>query len=89
MGDEQSDERQNAIMTKLEWGVVFSVLASSASIIFSAGVIWTTVQQHEREIAFLKANDASGTDRLARIETKLDIVVSEYVDSAKDRKAIK
>jgi hypothetical protein len=69
---EQEDRK---IMTKLEWGVVFSVLASAASILFSAGVVWTTVQVHEREISALKASRDETTDRLARIETKLDILL--------------
>jgi hypothetical protein len=69
------NQEDRKVMTKLEWGVVFSVLASAASILFSAGVVWTTVQVHEREIAALKASRDETTDRLARIETKLDILL--------------
>ena len=66
-----------SLMTRLEWGVLFSVLASAASLIFTAGVVWTTVQTHDRDITALKARDAATTDRLARIETKLDIILAD------------
>lgn len=74
----EQDIRQGEIriMTRLEWGVLFSVIVSAASLIFSAGVVWTTVQTHDRDIATLKAKDAINTDRLARIETKLDLVLA-------------
>ena len=76
---EQSKENSAVMLTKLEWGVVLSLLASAGSIIFSAGIIWTTVQQHDREILMLKAKADENTDRLARIETKLDIVISDQL----------
>lgn len=62
-------------MGKLEWGVIISFLISAGSAVFSTGVIWTTVQVHDREIAELKAEGGKNTDRLARIETKLDILL--------------
>lgn len=71
------------ILTKLEWGVVLSLLASAGSIVFSAGIIWTTVQQHDREIIALKMKSDENTDRLARIETKLDIVISDHMKGDK------
>lgn len=77
------NDEVRTVMSKLEWGVLFSVLASAGSIIFSAGIVWTTVQVHEREIASLKSKDDENTDRLARIETKLDIIISEKVEKAK------
>jgi hypothetical protein len=68
-------------MTKLEWGVVFSLLASSASIIFSAGVIWTKLQQHDADISVLKVASGTNIDRLARIETKLDVILADKAAS--------
>lgn len=80
MNSQPKPSENGAIMlTKLEWGVVLSLLASAGSIIFSAGIIWTTVQQHDREILMLKAKADENTDRLARIETKLDIVISDQL----------
>jgi hypothetical protein len=69
------DREERSVMTKLEWGVVFSVLASAGSIVFSAGVIWTTVKVHDAQIAELRNKDSQNTDRLARIETKLDLLL--------------
>lgn len=70
-------EETRSAMTKLEWGVVFSVLASAGSILFSAGIVWSKVQTHEAAIAELKAKGDATTDRLARIETKLDIILAD------------
>lgn len=69
------DQEERSTMTKLEWGVVFSVIASAASILFSAGVVWTTVQVHDSKITTLESKADANTDRLARIETKLDILL--------------
>lgn len=66
-------------MTRLEWGVIVSILISAGSLIFSAGVVWTTVQVHDRDISTLKAQAVSNTDRLARIETKLDVMLASRV----------
>ena len=83
MTNQPKPSENGAIMlTKLEWGVVLSLLASAGSIIFSAGIIWTTVQQHDREILMLKTKADENTDRLARIETKLDIVISDQLKGA-------
>lgn len=65
------------MMTKLEWGVIFSILAASVNIVFSAAVVWTTVQVHDRDIDALKTQSAGDVDRLARIETKLDLILTE------------
>lgn len=70
---EQEPRRE---MNRLEWGVIFSVLVSAASLIFSAGVIWTKVNWHDQEITALQAKDGATTDRLARIETKLDFIIA-------------
>ncbi|WP_138956780.1 hypothetical protein [Sphingomonas sp. KC8] len=69
-------------MTKLEWGVVFSVLASAASLIFSAGVVWTTVQVHDRDISALKTKGDETTDRLARMETKIDMLLEQRISKS-------
>jgi len=75
-------DKVSRTMTKLEWGVLFSIVVSAASMVFSAGVIWTTVQVHEREITMLKQKDGATTDRLARIETKLDIIIVDRMSNS-------
>ena len=74
------EDSTRSTMTKLEWGVLFSVIVSASSLIFSAGVVWTTVQIHEKEIGQLMEGDRSQTDRLARIETKLDLILSNKTE---------
>lgn len=70
------------MMTKLEWGVIFSVLASAASLIFTGGVVWTKLQMHDVDIAALKVAASGNVDRLARIETKLDLIISDRAAAA-------
>lgn len=69
------------MMTKLEWGVIIAILTASANIVFSAAVVWTTMQVHDRDIETLKRQSAGDVDRLARIETKLDLILSERARS--------
>lgn len=77
MPDQQDAPVKVGILSKLELGVVLSLITSAGSVVFSAGIIWTTVQQHDREIIALKLKSDENTDRLARIETKLDLLLDE------------
>lgn len=70
-------------MTKLEWGVIFSLLASAGSILFSAGIVWQKVQANDVRIATLETSADKNTDRLARIETKLDIIIFDQSGAKK------
>lgn len=72
------DSEGRSLMTKLEWGVIIAILTASANIVFSAAVVWTTMQVHDRDIEALKRQSAGDVDRLARIETKLDIMLSDH-----------
>ena len=74
---EDQDAKSRSTMTRLEWGVVFSMLASASSIIFSAGVVWSKLQNQETQIKDLQIADHDQVDRLARIETKLDLILEE------------
>lgn len=62
---------------KTDWAVVFAVVTSAASLVFSAGIVWANDQKQDADIAALKASDRSAYDRLARIETKLDIILAD------------
>ena len=75
----EQSEGKSVLLTKLELGVVLSLIVSASSVVFSAGIVWTTVQVHDREIIALKVKDQENTDRLARIETKLDLVLGDKV----------
>jgi len=77
----------NRIVGKLEIGVIVSLLIAASSAIFSYAVVYTTVQQHdrdiieirqrhERDVMEIRQQESSVTDRLARIETKLDLLVA-------------
>lgn len=68
---------------KPDWAVVFAVVCSAASLVFSAGIVWANDQKQDAEIGLLKINDRSAYDRLARIETKLDIILADRKGSDK------
>lgn len=75
MADETTKDEGSLKMTRLEWGVLFSVIVSAASLIFSAGVVWTTVQTHDRAIQDLQTSRNSSIERLASIEAKIDLML--------------
>lgn len=54
-------------LKRAEWGVVLSLIVSALNLAWTAGVVWTQVQDHDR--------------RLAKIESRLDDMVTT-VDSA-------
>jgi hypothetical protein len=71
-----SEEQPSSGMAVLErLGIIVSLLLSAGSVLFSFGILWTKVQQNEADIVIIKASNISQIDRLARIETKLDIVL--------------
>ena len=73
------EEGTNREMTRLEWGVIVSLIVSAGSIVFTAGIVWQKVQANDVRISTLEATNATNTDRLARIETKLDLIISERI----------
>ena len=68
--------------TKLEWGVILSIMTSAACLIFTGGFVYGQVQANSREIARLRDEGDKTTDRLARIETKVDILVEAKTGKA-------
>lgn len=63
--------------TKVEWGVIVSLCGSAASLVFTAGFLWGQVQANTKEIDSLRQSNTDTVDRLARIETKLDIILTK------------
>jgi hypothetical protein len=68
---------------KLEWGVIFSILFSGASTLFSAGILYSDVRSHERRIMIIETKSEGVTERLARIESNLDFLVEQYKQERK------
>lgn len=64
-------ESQGTRVNRAEWGVILSLLLSAASIVFSAGVIWTTVQQQAIDIRDLKSKSDSQAEKLTRIDANV------------------
>lgn len=66
-----TEENQGARVNRAEWGVILSLLLSAASIVFSAGVIWTTVQQHSSDINDLRDKSDDQAEKLTRIDANV------------------
>jgi hypothetical protein len=68
---------------KLEWGVIFSMLVSGGSAIFSAGILYGDVKDHDRRLMVIETKSEGVTERLARIESNLDFLVEQYKQERK------
>lgn len=64
-------------LTLTEIGVIASLLLSAFTGVFTLGVIYGDVQRNKDDIATLKPQVANVTDRLARIETKIDMILAD------------
>lgn len=70
-------ETPEAKLNKVEWGLVFAIVMNIGTILFVAGVVYGDVQDHERRMLVIEQKSDTVTDRLARIETKLDLALTE------------
>ncbi len=64
-------------MTKLEWGVVFSVLASAGSIVFSAGVVWGDLRDHERRLEIQEVKMDGIIPKVERIDANVTFLAEQ------------
>lgn len=78
-----SDPQQTVSLGKLEWGVIFSLLISACSAVFSAGIVYSAVQDHEKRLSRVEVRSDSVIERLARIESNLEFLVEQYRQDVK------
>lgn len=64
-------------MTKLEWGVVFSVLASAGSIVFSAGVVLADLRDHERRLEIQEVKMDGIIPKVERIDANVTFLAEQ------------
>ena len=69
-----------SLMTKLEWGVVFSVLASAGSIVFSAGVVWGDLRDHERRLEIQEVKMDGIIPKVERIDANVTFLAEHARD---------
>jgi hypothetical protein len=69
--NETDQKRTEQKVTRAEWGVVLSLLLSAGSVIFSAGVVWTTVQEHDRRLIAVEAVQDDQGKTIARIDANV------------------
>ena len=72
-----SDEPKIAL-GKLEWGVIISLLFSGGTTLFTAGILYGDVQNHERRLVVVESKSEGVSERLSNIEGKLDFLVDQY-----------
>lgn len=70
---------------KLEWGIIFSILLSAGSALFSAGIVYGEVQNQDKRLvivetktAAIEAQNNTANERLAGIEANLGWLVDQY-----------
>lgn len=66
-----TEPTQGVRVNRAEWGVILSLLLSAASIVFTAGVVWTTVQQNSGDIRDLQSKSDNLTDKVTRIDANV------------------
>jgi len=72
-----SDEPKIAL-GKLEWGVIVSLMFSGGTTLFTAGILYGDVQNHERRLVVVESKSEGVSERLSNIEGKLDFLVDQY-----------
>lgn len=72
---QESIQEVKTKLTLTEVGVIFSIASSLAVGIFTLGIYFGQVSDNTREIGELKRQNTETIDRLARIETKVDIIL--------------
>lgn len=65
---------------KLEWGVIVSMLISAATLIFSVGVTWGTISDHERRLEIVEREDREVAKQLAGIDANVQFLVNRARD---------
>ncbi len=73
------DERKAAV-GKLEWGVIVSMMISAATLIFSVGVTWGRISDHERRLAVVELEDREVAKKLAAIDANVQFLVNRARD---------
>lgn len=69
-----------ASLGKLEWGVILSMTISAATLIFSVGVTWGTVTDHERRLEAIEKEDREVAKKLAAIDANVQFLVNRARD---------
>ncbi len=79
-GDDMPPRERPAMLPlgRLEWGVIFSILLSCTTTIFTAGVLYADVRNQERRLIAMEAKYEGVGEKLGRIEEKLAFLVARY-----------
>lgn len=77
-----SDNRDN--LKRAEWGVVLSLIVSGVNLAWTAGVVWQSVQDHDRRIAAIEVRTEAMAQRIERIDANVQFL-AERAKEDRDR----
>jgi hypothetical protein len=69
------EEKPQITLGRLEWGVILALVMSAGTTLFSAGIVYGDVRDHERRIEVIEGEGKGVSDRLARMETNIQFLV--------------
>jgi len=77
---ESEEKKDREALGKQEWGVILSMLISAGTLIFSVGVTWGTVSDHERRLGIVEREDREVGKKLAAIDANVQFLVNRARD---------
>jgi hypothetical protein len=86
----QEPQRKGAVVTRVEWGVITSLLISALTSAFTFGVIYSTVDRTVQRVDKLEAGGSEVVTRIGNLETtsaRTDANVAFLVEQAKEERA--
>jgi cell division protein FtsL len=88
---QQTDpQRKGATVTRVEWGVITSLLISALTSAFTFGIIYGQVQRNDTRITKLETGASEVVTRLGNVETQLariDANVTFLAEQAREERA--
>jgi hypothetical protein len=77
---EKLSAKQDEKVSRAEWIAISAFLLSVAGHVFSMGVVWRTVQEHERSIFKLEATTDALIPRVERIDANVQFLAEQARD---------
>jgi len=59
---------------RVEWGVILALTVSGANLAWTAGVVWQSVQEHDRRLIAIEAKYDAMAQRIERIDANVQFI---------------
>ncbi len=86
---ENTFEPQTAMergMKRAEWGVIVSLIMSMMTAAWSVGVVWQTVQEHDRRLLAAESKLDTITMRIERIDANVTFLADRAREDRESRR---